>query len=436
MAIPYQFYEGEFDKMGNITPKAGNILICKDTRQVYIDLYLTEDAKAREEATRICLGSIDVNNKEMPLSEYVKSMFEGIGLNDDNSLKSVKDYIDDEAVKKSGDTMTGNLNVDAASASIVLKDTTKDKIGKILEAANALILQSWNSSDLANTKERRQLNLRNQAAHSSISDALILYDVDAAGTATPYKIYGEHNITATTTELNYVDGVTSNIQTQINGKAPTSHASTTTTYGESSASNYGHAMASSTIPKENGTAAVGSETAKFARGDHVHPLQVNVSGNAGTATKLQTARNIQVKLNSTSAASFNGESNITPGVTGTLLIANGGTGKTTAAEALAALGGVKKAGDTMTGALSITINGGGSTSSINPYSSQTVIRNKISAESWQDLYIGANGLQYYKNTTPYQIYGQHNVTVAASSDDETKAGETALANGHIHLVYE
>lgn len=79
-------------------------------------------------------------------------------------------------------------------------------------------------------------------------------------------------ITATTTELNYVDGVTSNIQTQINGKAPTSHASTATTYGVSSASNYGHAMASSTAPKANGTAAVGSETAKFARGDHVHPL--------------------------------------------------------------------------------------------------------------------------------------------------------------------
>jgi hypothetical protein len=66
------------------------------------------------------------------------------------------------------------------------------------------------------------------------------------------------------------------------GAAPTSHASTATTYGAASASNYGHAMASSTTPKANGTAAVGSETAKFARGDHVHPLQTSVSGSAGS----------------------------------------------------------------------------------------------------------------------------------------------------------
>ncbi len=65
------------------------------------------------------------------------------------------------------------------------------------------------------------------------------------------------------------------------GAAPTSHASTTTTYGASSATSYGHAMASSTTPKANGTATVGSETTKFARGDHVHPLQTSVA----TATK-------------------------------------------------------------------------------------------------------------------------------------------------------
>lgn len=46
-----------------------------------------------------------------------------------------------------------------------------------------------------------------------------------------------------------------------------------------------------TTPKANGTAAIGSET-KYAAGDHVHPLQTTVSGNAGSATKLQTARTI------------------------------------------------------------------------------------------------------------------------------------------------
>lgn len=48
---------------------------------------------------------------------------------------------------------------------------------------------------------------------------------------------------------------------------------------------------SNTTPSANGTASAGSETA-YAAGDHVHPLQTTVSGNAGTATKLKTARNI------------------------------------------------------------------------------------------------------------------------------------------------
>ena len=55
------------------------------------------------------------------------------------------------------------------------------------------------------------------------------------------------------------------------GVPPTSHASTGTSYGISTANNYGHAKASATTPTALGTAAVGSETAAFARGDHVHP---------------------------------------------------------------------------------------------------------------------------------------------------------------------
>jgi hypothetical protein len=51
---------------------------------------------------------------------------------------------------------------------------------------------------------------------------------------------------------------------------------------------------------------------------------------ADTADQLTTARTIRTNLASTSAASFNGTANITPGVTGTLPIANGGTGATTA----------------------------------------------------------------------------------------------------------
>lgn len=114
----------------------------------------------------------------------------------------------------------------------------------------------------------------------------------------------------TTTELGYLDGLTEKLSTSLGNKAPTSHASADTTYGVASDSNYGHAKASGTTPKANGTASVGSETATFARGDHIHPLQTTVSGNAGTATKLATARTISLKGDVTGSGSFDGSANL------------------------------------------------------------------------------------------------------------------------------
>lgn len=52
----------------------------------------------------------------------------------------------------------------------------------------------------------------------------------------------------------------------------------------------------------------------------------NITGNAASATKLATGRTIQTDLGSTSAPSFNGTANITPGVKGILPVARGGTG--------------------------------------------------------------------------------------------------------------
>lgn len=65
---------------------------------------------------------------------------------------------------------------------------------------------------------------------------------------------------------------------------------------------------------------------------------INITGNAGTATKLQTARTIRTNLGSTSTASFDGTANITPGITGILAVSHGGTGASSASTARTNLG--------------------------------------------------------------------------------------------------
>lgn len=71
---------------------------------------------------------------------------------------------------------------------------------------------------------------------------------------------------------------------------------------------------------------------------HNYAGSSSAGGSATSAVKLSTARTIRTNLGSTGTASFDGTSNVTPGVTGTLKVANGGTGATTAAAALQNLG--------------------------------------------------------------------------------------------------
>lgn len=96
----------------------------------------------------------------------------------------------------------------------------------------------------------------------------------------------------------------------------------------------------------NGQTATTTTTSYFDSGVTLNPstntIAANISGNAATATKLATARTIQTNLASTSSASFNGSDNITPGVTGTLSVANGGTDATTASAARDNLGAQSK----------------------------------------------------------------------------------------------
>ena len=79
----------------------------------------------------------------------------------------------------------------------------------------------------------------------------------------------------------------------------------------------GFVKISTTAPKAGAAnASVGTETS-VARGDHVHPLQTTISGNAGSADKLKTARSIGISGGITAtAATFDGSKDVSINVTG------------------------------------------------------------------------------------------------------------------------
>lgn len=93
------------------------------------------------------------------------------------------------------------------------------------------------------------------------------------------------SITATDSILNAF----AKLQGQVNAKANTSSIPT----------------AATVTPKASGTAAVGTST-KYAREDHVHPLQTNVE----TATKLAKPRVIAIAGAVSGSATFDGSSNV------------------------------------------------------------------------------------------------------------------------------
>ena len=181
-------------------------------------------------------------------------------------------------------------------------------------------------------------------------------------TNTTYSL-SSFGITATAAELNYCDGVTSNIQTQLNNKAASSHThanivsrgnvtaesgitgrpaveglSMTHAYNNGYPAAYGnvislkgqgdgqifvgwsgtdgaHAPVYVRSKRDNVTTANWSPWAQFYTSANPQPSVTGSSGsctgNAATATKLATARTISLTGSVTGSASFDGSTNIT-----------------------------------------------------------------------------------------------------------------------------
>lgn len=159
----------------------------------------------------------------------------------------------------------------------------------------------------------------------------------------------------TTSNASSGESVAGRVHLKDSTKAPINHASSSTTYGVSTASAYGHAKASSTTPKANGTASVGSETSSFARGDHVHPLQTSVA-NATKAT--QDSAGQQINKTYIKGLTVSGKViTYTKGDGSTGTITTQDTNTTYGAASSSALGLIKSGGDiTVDGSGIVTVN--------------------------------------------------------------------------------
>lgn len=123
----------------------------------------------------------------------------------------------------------------------------------------------------------------------------------------------------TSTELGYLDGVTSNVQNQLDGKSGASH-----THSYAGSSSVG-GSATSAVKLDTSTAGDANTPVYFSGGKPVActSLDLNTTGssasctgNSATSTKLQTARTIGLGTGATgTATSFNGTANITIPVT-------------------------------------------------------------------------------------------------------------------------
>lgn len=179
-------------------------------------------------------------------------------------------------------------------------------------------------------------------------------------TATPQSFNGESNITIPITSIptSLLDG-TFPIGS-LTGTLPVSKGGTgvdTLSSGQALIGNGTDNVTTRAIDTTSGGTASSTSLITSGAVNAGLATKLGVGANAVSASKLTTKRTLVTSLNSTSYAQFDGSEGVTLGVQGTLPIANGGTGASTAEVALTNLGGVAKAATTVTNCNSATAGG-------------------------------------------------------------------------------
>lgn len=143
-------------------------------------------------------------------------------------------------------------------------------------------------------------------------------------------------------------------------------------------------------------------------------LSLNTTGSAATLT---TPRTIQTNLGITTAASFNGSANVTPGITGTLPVANGGTGNSSVD----------------------TTPTNGSTKMVTSDGVYTALAGKANSSHNQaasTISAGTLGGQVLANASAVTTLGTAQIRNIYAGTSDMTAGTSTLKAGDIYIVYE
>lgn len=120
---------------------------------------------------------------------------------------------------------------------------------------------------LPNVVDGAQINVIESISKNGVAQTIVNKNVNLELSKTDVGLGNVDNTSDTTK----ADTAGNPVHDKIETKAPISHASSDTTYGVASATNYGHPKATSSAPSNATlTAAVGTDNGQYARADHSH----------------------------------------------------------------------------------------------------------------------------------------------------------------------
>lgn len=215
-------YKITSDKLEDLTIKEGQIIITTDTKKLYVDVSATERIEITADA-------------EVDLSDYVTTSTLTSTIGEEASARQKQDQLLEQAIddKLGADDIIAGSNVqvnhDDESGHITISATdTKYSAGTglgIISNGFYILNGGVGLNQLADDSVSEDKLVDGAVDTAKIADGAVTADKLAEGVIPeiPDVTLASLGVTATAEELNYVDGVTSNIQTQLNNKAATTH---------------------------------------------------------------------------------------------------------------------------------------------------------------------------------------------------------------------